>query len=101
MDTPSVPGNGSGNVSKHASRAAGTAQKTAGGAKDAAAGAAEGTAQGVRQGTAKVGGQVAALPGKVAGLARLVTLGRLLRAAPLAAAAVAGVVVGRATARKR
>ncbi|QKW36332.1 hypothetical protein HUT06_21770 [Actinomadura sp. NAK00032] len=44
---------------------------------------------------------VTALPGRAKALARLVTLRRFLRAAPLAAAAVAGVAVGRLTARRR
>lgn len=63
--------------------------------------AAQSTAQGVRKGAAQAGHQVTALPGRVAGLAKLMTLGRLLRAAPVAAAAVAGLVVGRLTAGKR
>ncbi|MEU8801899.1 hypothetical protein [Spirillospora sp. NPDC048819] len=119
MNTPSMPGDGPGKASRNASGAggtagkagragkagAGTAQKTAagaakGGAKGAA-GAAEGTAQGVRKGAAQAGGQVAALPGRVAGLARLMTLARLLRAVPVVAAGVAGVVVGRLIARRR
>ncbi|NKZ09243.1 hypothetical protein HGB48_36740, partial [Actinomadura latina] len=45
--------------------------------------------------------QVAALPGRATALVKLVNLRRFLRAAPVAAAAVAGVVVGRITARKR
>ncbi|URM93392.1 hypothetical protein LUW76_03085 [Actinomadura madurae] len=112
MDTPSAPGNGSGKVSKHASRAAGTAQKAAGGTAKGAAGGAEGaardagagakdTAATAARGASKAGAQVTALPGKVAGLAKLLTLGRLLRAVPVVGAAAAGVVVGRITARKR
>ncbi|MCQ0013172.1 hypothetical protein [Actinomadura madurae] len=116
MDTPSAPGNGSGKVSKHASRAAGTAQKAAGGTAKGAAGGAEGGAEGAARdagagakdtaataarGASKAGAQVTALPGKVAGLAKLLTLGRLLRAVPVVGAAAAGVVVGRITARKR
>lgn len=118
MDTPSVPGDGH---AKTAKAGADTARKTAGGAaatatakgaKDATGNsvqnatattknAAQSTAQGVRKGAAQAGHQVTALPGRVAGLAKLMTLGRLLRAAPVAAAAVAGLVVGRLTAGKR
>ncbi|WP_433471729.1 hypothetical protein ACQPZP_22610 [Spirillospora sp. CA-142024] len=112
MDTPSVPGNGSDPVSKNATRtskatgnavaeaagrAGGTAKGTVMGAKDAA----QTTARGAAKGAARVGGRISALPRRAAGLARLLTLGRFLRAVPIAAAAVAGVVVGRITARRR
>ncbi|QKG19059.1 hypothetical protein [Actinomadura verrucosospora] len=125
MNTPSVPGKGSGQMSKNAVRA-GTAAtgntrkatgKATGRASDAASGAVSGTASGAKSaagtgaGAARaagesaghvvgqVGGQVAALPGRVAGLAKLLTLRRLLRAAPVVAAAGAGIVIGRRTKR--
>lgn len=90
-----------GSAARGAEAAKRTAQGTAREAAQGAKGAARGTAHGVRKGAAQAGGQVAALPGRVAGLARLMTPGRLLRAVPVAAAGVAGVVVGRLTARKR
>ncbi|MFE9099517.1 hypothetical protein [Actinomadura geliboluensis] len=90
METPSVPGNGSGQVKQNAARLGGNAAdagRSAGATAQAAAG--------------PVAGPVAALPGRAKALARLVTLRRLLRAAPVAAAAVAGVAVGRLTAKRR
>ncbi|WP_301178215.1 hypothetical protein [Actinomadura geliboluensis] len=86
METPSVPGNGSGQVKQNAARLGGNA---AGAGRSAGA-----TAQ-------AAAGPVAALPGRAKALARLVTLRRFLRAAPVAAAAVAGVAVGRLTAKRR
>ncbi|MFG1852765.1 hypothetical protein [Actinomadura geliboluensis] len=86
METPSVPGNGSGQVKQNAARLGGNAAdagRSAGATAQAAA------------------GPVTALPGRAKALARLVTLRRLLRAAPVAAAAVAGVAVGRLTAKRR
>ncbi|WP_169804055.1 hypothetical protein, partial [Actinomadura formosensis] len=59
------------------------------------------TADATARATARAGGQVAALPGHAAALVKLVTLRRFLRAAPVVAAAAAGVVAGRLTARKR
>ncbi|MFI0408909.1 hypothetical protein [Actinomadura sp. 3N508] len=86
----------------HVSRAkSGRINDSAGATATATEDAARGVRSGVRKGADQAGGRVAALPGRVAGLARLVTLARLLRAAPIAAAAAAGVLVGRLTARKR
>ncbi|WP_396454509.1 hypothetical protein [Actinomadura sp.] len=112
MDTPSMPGNGSGKVTEttgKAGRSAGDAAgkaagKAAGGTADTAretAGTAGSTAQSAGRAAAGAGGQVAALPGRATALVKLVNLRKFLRAAPVAAAAVAGLVVGRLTARKR
>ncbi|TMQ86257.1 hypothetical protein ETD83_40310 [Actinomadura soli] len=101
MNTPHVPGDKSGQVNTSGETTGRAAGKAVGTARRATGGAAQGVRQGVRKSADQAGGQVAALPGRVAGLARLVTLARFLRAAPIAAAAVAGVVVGRRTARRR
>lgn len=97
MNTPSTPAKGvsairdaTGSAAKDAKDAGNTAQDTA----------REGAGAAGRAG-GKVGGQVVALPGRVAGLTRLLTLRRLLRTVPIAAAASAGLIVGRLTARKR
>ncbi|MEU5993675.1 hypothetical protein ABZ806_32290 [Spirillospora sp. NPDC047418] len=108
MDTPSIPGDGPGKASGGAGKAGRSAGKAAGAAAEGAesagrdtAGAAAGTAQAGGHAAGRAGGLVAALPGRATAMARLVTLRRFLRAAPVAAAAVAGVVVGRLTARSR
>ncbi|MDL4822151.1 hypothetical protein, partial [Actinomadura opuntiae] len=77
----------------------GAAQGTA---RTAGAGVGEGAAAAARTGgqaAGQVGGQVVALPGRVAGLAKLLTLRKLLRAAPVVAAAGAGILIGRRTKR--
>ncbi|MBT2212574.1 hypothetical protein [Actinomadura sp. NEAU-AAG7] len=58
-------------------------------------------ASGAAKGVAQVGGEVAALPGRAVGLAKLLTLRRFLRAAPVVAVVGAAVVAGRRIARKR
>lgn len=108
MNTPSIPGdvpgkarNGTGKAAGQAGKAAGEA---AGGVESAGretAGAAAATAQTGGRAAGQAGGLVTALPGRATAVVKLVTLRRFLRAAPVAAAAVAGVVVGRLTARSR
>ncbi|MEU8342717.1 hypothetical protein SAMN05443665_101361 [Actinomadura meyerae] len=90
MDTPSIPGNGTRQVSENTSR-------LTGGAADAGRSAGR-TAGATAHAAAR---PVTALPGRAKALAKLVTLRRFLRAAPLAGAAVAGVIVGRVTAKRR
>jgi hypothetical protein len=103
MQTPSMPGGD--RVKDGASQTASRAKDKAGaGARRSAgtAGTAAGKAgAGVQQGAGKVAGTAVALPGQVARLGRLLTLRRLLRYAPAAAAAGAAVLVARRFARKR
>ncbi|GAA1799892.1 hypothetical protein [Actinomadura chokoriensis] len=115
MNTPSIPGdvpgkarNGTGGAAGKAGEAgmaAGAAAGEAAGGVESAgretAGAAAATAQNGGRAAGQAGGLVTALPGRATAVVRLVTLRRFLRAAPVAAAAVAGVVVGRLTARSR
>ncbi|WP_030168691.1 hypothetical protein [Spirillospora albida] len=90
MTTPSTPGKGASAIRDAAGSAAGNAKTTA-----------QDTAETAGRTGAQAGGHVVALPGRVAGLTKLLTLRRLLRAVPIAAAAGAGLAVGRLTARKR
>lgn len=111
MNTPSIPGdvpgkarNGTGKAAGQASKAGKAAGEAAGGVESAGretAGAAAATAQTGGRAAGQAGGLVTALPGRATAVVKLVTLRRFLRAAPVAAAAVAGVVVGRLTARSR
>jgi hypothetical protein len=109
MQTPSIR-NGAGDTAKGATggKVAERAKASAGGAKETAKGAAGSAGrsarragQGAQQAAGQVGGAVVAVPGQVAKLTKLMTLRRVLRAAPAVAAAGVAVVVGRRVIRKR
>ncbi|TDD96683.1 hypothetical protein [Actinomadura rubrisoli] len=89
MKTPSAPSKGSDQMKKGSGQLKKGARKAGGEVTDLPG-----------QVTA-LPAQVTALPGRVAGLVRLLTLRKLLRAVPVVAAAGAGLAIGRRTARKR
>ncbi|MFF5259702.1 hypothetical protein ACFY4C_12210 [Actinomadura viridis] len=117
MKTPSTP-NGAGRMAgvsrtkdraaqqahggkERAARAGRGAGQAAGGAARQAGSAARRAGEGVQHGAGQVAGTAAALPGQVVKLTKLLTVGRLLRAAPAVAVAGVAILVGRRVARRR
>ncbi|KAB2349016.1 hypothetical protein [Actinomadura rudentiformis] len=90
MKTPSVPGKGTEQVTQ---RAAGATDRAAEAARGTAGSASQSASEGASKGAGQVRSdaravvKVAAVPQKMANLARLLTMHKLLRAVPAAAAA--------------
>ncbi|MGK5555899.1 hypothetical protein ACSNOI_30205 [Actinomadura kijaniata] len=112
METPSVPGRGSDRIKQGAGKmtdratqttqnAAGTAAGTATGATSAAGRTAGAAGRGVEKGVRTGAGTVAALPKQAMRLTKLLSLQKLLRAAPAVAAAGVAVVVARRVMKRR